>query len=535
MDEKGNENLSDIEINNDINIGLDNKVYEPSTPVILEPPRKEEVTEDNTKKNMFKHTKINKEKINKTNDIDKKDKDKKQLENKPEKQTDEIINLEKIELERNSEIYQKNETNKYLIILISLFAVLLIIFTIYYYLVMTPTKVFDDTINTIFANIKTKMNDYKNKNFDTAKISLNSQIKTNSINFQELNDLNINTNFDINLKNGNINTQFNVLRYNNSLFNTKLYIKDGFTYLDFPKIDEETENNKIIKYDFLNIKSNNNLLEYDDRKLTSLYNILEETKDNILNIIDEKKLKRTIVMKNINDTTTIALKVNCELNKTDISNIYYQVFNKYINDDAIIKEIEIMTGYDKETIINILNKLIYREVSVENINVDLYTNLANTNLVSLDINIDNHYFIEINNLSGYYKFKITKKENDLEVLNISGKYNIDKKELNGEIIIENNKTYSKIKYNYKNSQLNLEYYNNTSDTPQIYINNIITIKENTNIDKMNESNIYTLEENENYPILNNDEFMILEERKNKINEKYNFIKNIILNNKMINY
>ena len=72
MDEKGNENLSDIEINNDINTGLDNKVYEPSTPVILEPPRKEELTEDNTKKNMFKHTKINKEKINKTSDVDKK-------------------------------------------------------------------------------------------------------------------------------------------------------------------------------------------------------------------------------------------------------------------------------------------------------------------------------------------------------------------------------------------------------------------------------------------------------------------------------
>ncbi len=539
MNEKGNENLVNTN-DNDSNTKLDNNIYEPSTPVILEPPRKTN-NEEEKKGLKFKLNRVSKEnkKDNKENRETKEIKDtNNKKETKEDNNEEEIIKNVKEEI--HDEMYLKNKSNKYLIILISFFVILLIAFVIYYYLVMMPSKIFNDAINSTFLSFKEKINLLKNTQIDTTKINMNVNIKSDNSNFLELNDLNIKSSLGINLKNGNINTQIKLFKYNNSIFDTKIYLQNGKTYLNYPNLDNLNTSDKNIQFNLIP-NGNDNVLKYDIRRLTSLYNVLEETKNDILNMIDDENLKRTIVFKRINDTTTIALKVNCKLNKEELTNIYYQIFSKYITDDVVLDELQIATGYDRETIINYLKKIMSQKFSLDNISVNLYTNLANTSLVSFDIKINNKYYLEVDYLNGYYKFTIIEYENSKEKLNINGYYNIIKKTLSGEAILEDNNTYSKFKYKYVNldsseklfsSTFDLEFYTDTSDKPLLTLNTAVASKENVDIDTVDELNIYTLDDSENNLTLTEEELAILDELKNQIIEKNNFIQNLIFNNKI---
>ena len=534
MNEKGNDNLE----NNSINNKLDNNIYEPSTPVILEPPRKDIQKEENNKNKILSKININHKESKQLKEQEESKKISKEL--KTEKENILVEEKQEIKEEIHDEIYYKNKSNKYLITLISFFAFLLIIFMVYYYLVMTPTKVFDDIINSAFTNIREKIYELKNTDIDTTKINFNIEVNENNTNLEMLNGITIKSNIGFDLKSKNIYTQISNYRYNNLISNTNLYLQDGKTYLQFPINNKETED-KLIKLNLLNDENSDKFIIYDVRKLTSLYNILEKTKDNILDIIEPKSLERTITFKRINDTTALALKVNCILDKQDISNIYYQIFNNYINDEMVIEELETITGLNKDQIKSKLTNLMYKKILVNKISVNLYTNLANTSIISLDINIDNKYYIEIDNLNGYYYFKLIKYKNNKEIFSINGKYDIIKKDINIETTIENENTYSKVKFQYNNlnskdslisGTMNIELYTDLGNNPILKLYTVVASKENIELETLDLKNVYTLTEEENYTTLSESDLEKLNEWNNSIKEIYESIKNLIFNNKL---
>ena len=551
MNEKGNENLNNVENNvnnvennnaNNLNDKLDNNVFEPSKPVVLEPPKKTEIKEEPPKKTLFSKItgahKGNQQQNNNEPGVKGTQEEAKKVTQEASSQNN-AEDTKEFKEEIHDEIYYKNKSNKYFITLISFFAVLLLLFIVYYYFVMTPTKVFDDIINSLFDNIKEEINEFKNTSVNTYSVNFNTDISENNTKLEMLNDINIKTDIGFDVKKGNIYTQIIASKSNNPIFDTKLHLQDGKTYFQLP-INDTNEEEKYVKLNLLNIENSEQFLTYDIRKLTSIYNVLEKTKDSIIDIIGEDDLQRKIVFKKIHDTTVVALKVNCLLSGEKVTNIYNKTFNRFINDNSVLEELENITGKDKETIRNILSKLVSEKRTSKNINVNLYTDLANTNLISLEVYIGDDYYFEFSNINGYYYFTLIKTENKKEVLNITGKYDIDNKIFTGEINIENNKTYSKVKYKYTDldtkdnlmsGTIDLELYTDLSNDPVLKLNSVITSKENPTLDIPNLEKSYTLTDEEGYTVLSQEDLAYLSNQSDIIKEICETVKNLILNNK----
>ena len=78
-------------------------------------------------------------------------------------------------------------------------------------------------------------------------------------------------------------------------------------------------------------------------------------------------------------------------------------------------------------------------------------NLANTELVSVDVNVADEYYAQIDYLSGYYSIQFTeyqKSDKNKKVFSIEAMYDSTNGIVEGEGFIDNNDTYIKVLFNY---------------------------------------------------------------------------------------
>lgn len=206
--------------------------------------------------------------------------------------------------------------------------------------------------------------------------------------------------------------------------------------------------------------------------INALVNIAEITKDKVVDIIQNDELSRSLAIKKVGDTTTIALKAHSLVNHERIAEIYKEGFkdfydnknNKLNGKDAdILDEFSKVFGVDKEIIQkNLMAYLKDRDVVTDSVEVNLYMNLANTDLISLDVCIDKKYYVEISLLNGYYQFKIyTATAEEIEngkdvrdagtkkVLDIEAVYDRSNGIVNGRGIIDNDNTYQVVTFDYE--------------------------------------------------------------------------------------
>ena len=369
-----------------------------------------------------------------------------------------------------------NKVSKAPIIIVILFIVILVLLFIYYFLVMTPTKVFDKAINTTIDSVKNLyygVKDSENKKLD---LDLKFDLVTDESVFegnprlQNINRLNgdhFESDIKIDLDKENIEVSlkasrkdkkeildFSVFSIDDYLYvQPRTYYNDN--YADAPFKDGEIfslNNDKIVQADILKtFTGHDTTVSYSGDKIDALIDVAETTKNKILEIIQESQLKRNITFKQIGGATTIALKVNCKVDKEDISKIYYPIFNDYLRDNEILDKIALVSGISRDEVKKYIEDLLARELTTDFVDVNLYMNLANTELVSVDVNVADEYYAQIDYLSGYYSIQFTKyqkSDKNKKVFSIEAMYDSTNGIVEGEGFIDNNDTYIKVLFNY---------------------------------------------------------------------------------------
>ena len=220
---------------------------------------------------------------------------------------------------------------------------------------------------------------------------------------------------------------------------------------------------------------NSNMFDID--RVQSIFNIAELLKTKILAVLDEKELSRTINVKKIGGTTAVVLKSSANVGKEKISSIHKDLFSSAINDKTedlngkhinIINEIMLITGLEREEVINRLKELYEKDSLVDKVEVDLYMNLANTELIAFNIRIDEKYSINVSHLNEYYQVNASMVNGNKKEFNLNASYNQVKGTVDGLVVIDNDNTNTGILIDYdgavtKDSIKNtlvLELYNN---------------------------------------------------------------------------
>ena len=392
--------------------------------------------------------------------------------NKKEKKIKE--KKEKIDNNSSDDYDEENiHVSKSPIIIVVLFIIILILIFIYYFLVMTPTKVFDKAINTTIDSVKDLYNDVQNGENKKIDLDLKFDLLTNQNAFKEnkrlqdidrINGDHFESDIKIDLEKENLEFSLKAARSNKKeILDFSVFSVDDNLYVQ-PRTyynDQDTEkpfeannpfsltNEKIVQADLLKaLTGADGNIAYSGEKIDAIIDVAETTKDNILDIIQEDQLKRSIAFKKIGGATTIALKVNCKVDKKDIEDIYYPIFKDYIKNEKIIEKISLATGMDRQDVVNTIQKLIDREVKTEFVDVNLYMNLANTQLVSLDVNVADDFYAQIDYLNGYYSITFTKFSNGKKTFNINATYDSTNGIVEGEGFIDNDNTYLKVVFNY---------------------------------------------------------------------------------------
>ena len=304
----------------------------------------------------------------------------------------------------------------------------------------------------------------------------------------------------------------------------KLIIKDTIKDLEdniSSKLKNIFSNNESKLANFLDLKNMN--FNYDT--IDSFVNIAEVTKNKIIEEIKESELERSIVLKKIDKTTTVALKAHTLVGEKRIGEIYKKIFEDFYNSEKtekiivkdketgkeVEKEINILDefanilGADKEKIrTDLIGYLKDRKVVTKSVEVNLYMNLANTDLIALDICVDKKYYVELNSLNGYFKINIRVADEDEDVrldkthkaLDIIAVYDRSNGIVNGRGIIDNDNTFLTVTFKYtRNKEQGVKNGNNLT----------LGFYKDTRLKNMSENEIYDLMSDENLKkILNKD-------------------------------
>ena len=336
------------------------------------------------------------------------------------------------------EYLAEKENKKLPIVVLIIFLIILIAVVVYYFIVMTPTKVFDKAIDNIVDTVTGIVDSSKNSKVNTAKLEFKADMSTGAEDTKYLDGMIVKLDADVDIKNLELGINLgNEVGKSTSLdkdeaFNARVYLKDGGVYLSNAELDDKY-NGKVVLYEDSDFTS----IDYD--RLDTIVEIFKRTKDEIVDIITNDQLKRTITVKKVNNQTTIALKANCTLDNAGIEKIYHPIFKKYLNDEKFIKDVSKAVGISEKEVKDEIKRLYEREVSTQHIDVNLYMNLANTQLISLDITVDD-YYVKIDNLNGYFygmaKYKGDGKTFEHPTFQIQFEYDANKGILNGTGFID---------------------------------------------------------------------------------------------------
>lgn len=403
--------------------------------------------------------------------------------------------------ESSDDLTGQNANRAPIMVVVIFFAFLLAAF-IYYYIIMTPTKVYSKAFDNIFNGIKENIRSIKDSDKNKFKIDLGFDLDTNQeavdkyapqlgkvdyidndylegiINIdKKKNDIKVTLRSEKRLDNlkklGLEDMIEDSSKETQEMLDFSIYMVDGQTYIgpiDYINYNDIKEFGtrkiqipKPIKLDIFEMigggESNFNTDIFDIEKIESIYTLLEMTKDKVIGTLEEKELSRSIGVARIGGTTAIALKSSAYVEKDKIKHIHEILFDDALADKTehandkdfkVIDELMLITGASREEIIDKLKELRKRDSLIDKVEVNLYMNLANTELISLYVRVDEKYTFQIDYLNGYYQFHIDiVNDKKQKAFVIDATYD----EVNGIVdglgYIENDNTIVGVKFDYK--------------------------------------------------------------------------------------
>lgn len=306
--------------------------------------------------------------------------------------------------------------------IVIILVVIILVAILYYSFWLTSERVFDKAVNNIVDSIEMAVNSleystHKNMNVDIqANLTSNGPYISDESNIEFLDGLEVNA--DVNIDNSNLDLGLHLysnlekvsdrMTYGENLDFSVDYVKDNF-FLKLP--------NKVAKIDI------NNKYKINYSKLNDAVGIFKDMKDQVLILGEEKLLDKSITTKKVNNQTAIAIRVNVKLNKNDIENIYKNGFTTLYYDNDFISKLSNVFSITELEAKDMIESILKRDVKTNNIEINLYMNLANTQLIGFDVVVDNYYFeLSYINNNYYIDAKIYDDDMKNELLDISAYY-----------------------------------------------------------------------------------------------------------------
>ncbi len=364
-------------------------------------------------------------------------------------ETDSIKEAKKdVEAKANTSEEEENEDEgkRLPIVVFAIFVSLLLFASIYYFVVMTPTKVFDKAIDSILDSVTGIPNKVKDAKSKKTNFIVESKVSAGYIaNANYLHGLEIKGVIGVDLDKLDMGIDLQAfpgtseeLKKAKDDLDARVYLTGGNVYANNKTMRKTQGETKVTKL----LDDSSELLVVDYDRADAIIEVVERVKQEVVDEIHDNELERTITTKKIKNQTTIALLASCELDNEQISRIYYKGFGNLKDDEKFIQQVMKATGFSKSDVKEYLKDLYERKVVTESIKVNLYMNLANTQLISLDITVDN-YYVKIDNLNGYfivdikYLGKKDEKTHEFEAtmekpqFSMSFEYDANKGNLNG--------------------------------------------------------------------------------------------------------
>lgn len=348
----------------------------------------------------------------------------------------------------------------------------------YYFFYITPTRVLDEAIEDIFDKIKSIESSVTNPKNETAQIDLKGKLRTAGRDHEGVKDiafldnLVVNAKIDADLKNLDFGASITSDVKDTTDMKYPFDINLAVDYID-NKFYLETENN-VVKY-----TSSNDLeskISLNPGRISDAVYVFDEMKNQVIDFVKDEQLFRTITTKKVINQTAIAIKAHVKFDNKDIAEIYYTGFKNLLKDKDFIKRWANVFSLDEEEATIMLQGIYDRKVVTNNIEVNLYMNLANTELIGLDVTVDNFY-IEINALNGYYyiDFKYL-DDKGKEVLDIEVDYDLFDGVLNGVGKLNSSMNFNGLKISTGYLIVEFDYKRITADDSNSMIGNTLDFR-----------------------------------------------------------
>ncbi len=294
----------------------------------------------------------------------------------------------------------------------------------YYYFVMTkPSTLFSKVVSGVYSNLSNKIESRVNdtvKNYNKGEVSGKLILTSEDADLALMNGLTINGSIGYDKDNKKIYMDASGSLLGIEVLNGKM-LSDG-EYLYF-NIKNSTDTGKTYKTKLDENASKG--FEYSDevsKNVTSYKYILNVVKNSFLSSVNEDKIKKTPLLKNVGDKKVPAYKVTYTYDKDEYVKTIDSVLNGFMNDNKALEELVNVGVYDstesaKNDIKNEKDNL--SSEGFETIKVEMYTDILNSSLLELNIIRNNNKINITVNGSSYDVVMSMNEDENTDTLSLS--------------------------------------------------------------------------------------------------------------------
>ena len=327
------------------------------------------------------------------------------------------------------------------IFIISVVLILVILFLVYYFVLMTPKNVYDKIMNDIFDTFENvlKTTDESNKEVEISTIGLSGKATISSNDIKALDGVGITYDLNIDTSQDKTKAKIEIDKNSKALTDILVYLINGDLILD-PNVQ-----NTLIKLDpkQYNLESVTNL-NVGKQSTKDLIYLVNKVRNVFLQDVNEDKISRSIAYKEVSkDQNVFSLKLTYDMDNAEINSIYKNMLNAISKDKTTLTTVARFMGFEEDNVELVqkqLEALANKHVEIQKIHLEFYRTLAGTDTVACDVDSDT-YKISVGSLNDIYFATITKtvEKDGVIPFTIDFEYDTFNKRLIGTVKYKNTK------------------------------------------------------------------------------------------------
>ncbi len=305
-------------------------------------------------------------------------------------------------------LIKEKKGSKAPIFIVSVALILIILFLIYYFVIMTPKNVYDKIMNDIFDTFENvlKTTDESNKEVEISTVGLSGKATISSDDIKALDEVGITYDLNIDTSQDKTKAKIEIDKNSEALADILVYLINGDLILD-PNIQ-----NTLIKLDpkQYNLESVTNL-NVGKQSTKDLIYLVNKVRNVFLQDVNEEKISRSIAYKEVSkDQKVFSLKLTYDMDNDEINSIYRNMMNAISKDKTTLTTIARFMGFEEDNVELVqkqLEALANKHVEIQKIHLEFYRTLAGNDTVACDVDSDT-YKISVGSLNDIYFATITK-------------------------------------------------------------------------------------------------------------------------------